>query len=329
MQLIHQLINRLTIITTFFALLTLAGCGGGGDSTAARVAPTTPIALTSVDGEWISNCQGTTEATILLNSNGTGRISVRDYIDGSNCTELISYLEDAEYTYTLGSAVPLDGTIAGITSATKINFTFTSGATGNLYNIISINDNNKMYIGDASIIEELRPTDLIGYLVYKKRYLVGDTGPAGGVVFHTTNRGIDGLEASKEDLKSGEEISVPWGCKGTDIVGASGRSVGTGAQNTAAIISGCKGTTAASVAVSMGPGWFLPSFDEFTLIAEQSRSGLSGLQNFGVVYYWSSSQWDLNTAYCNSAYLNEYPECTPIQEYHKDSMNGVRAIRAF
>ncbi len=64
---------------------------------------------------------------------------------------------------------------------------------------------------------------------------IGDTGPAGGIVFYIAGDCTHGLEAALVDQSSGAE----WGCIDTTISGADGTIVGTGAQNTADIIAGC------------------------------------------------------------------------------------------
>ena len=45
-------------------------------------------------------------------------------------------------------------------------------------------------------------------------YAIGDTGPAGGIVFHATNGGLNGLEAALVD-----QSPAPWNCPNTDVNG--------------------------------------------------------------------------------------------------------------
>jgi hypothetical protein len=122
-------------------------------------------------------------------------------------------------------------------------------------------------------------------------WAIGDTGPAGGIVFHITDRGLHGLEVAAED----QATDAHWGCTsefeltiGTPTPGAYGTVVGTGKQNTADIIQFCNDPTAASVAAAYGDGWYLPSRDELRLIYNQKRDGVVG--GFASNYYWSSSQ---------------------------------------
>ena len=92
-------------------------------------------------------------------------------------------------------------------------------------------------------------------------FVLGDTGPAGGIVFYLTdNTGQHGLEAAPVD----QSAAAPWGCFGFSIPGVNGTAVGTGAANTAAIVAGCaEAGTAAKVADAYSlngyDDWYLPS----------------------------------------------------------------------
>ena len=152
-------------------------------------------------------------------------------------------------------------------------------------------------------------------------YLVGDTGPAGGKVFYLSdNTGLHGLEAAPVDQSTG----APWGCNGTSISGAQGTAVGTGAANTAAIVSGCSDAgIAAKIAdayvLNGYTDWFLPSKDELNLLNLQS----SVVGGFASSYYWSSSELDSNYAWYQNFYNgNLYGD-------YKDDPLPVRAVRAF
>src|SRR5262249_57626182 len=70
-------------------------------------------------------------------------------------------------------------------------------------------------------------------------FAIGDVGPAGGFVFYENpNYAADGwrfLEAAPFDQSAGAR----WGCFRHAIPGARGAAVGTGQQNTAAMLRGC------------------------------------------------------------------------------------------
>ncbi|MCP4001692.1 MAG: DUF1566 domain-containing protein [Gammaproteobacteria bacterium] len=154
------------------------------------------------------------------------------------------------------------------------------------------------------------------------RYAIGDAGPAGGVVFHVSGGGLHGLEAALADQDGGS--GAPWGCPGTEISGADGIAVGTGARNTSDILAGCSETgTAAALADAYTLGgyndWFLPSKEELNLLYQQ-RNVVGG---FASLSYWSSTEYASGLAW--------------LQQFSYDSQNNpskvnalrVRAVRAF
>jgi hypothetical protein len=125
------------------------------------------------------------------------------------------------------------------------------------------------------------------------RYAIGDTGPAGGIVFHITDDRTHGLEAAPTD----QSTSARWGCVGSIIVGASGVAIGTGQVNTLAIVNACgQKNIAAKLADEYGQNgfadYYLPSRDELKLMFNRKF-----VLNMGPEAYWSSSQAGGDTAY--------------------------------
>jgi hypothetical protein len=147
-------------------------------------------------------------------------------------------------------------------------------------------------------------------------YAIGDTGPAGGIVFHVTDDGSHGLEAATEDL-----IKSRWGCGGTIIAGANGTAVGTGEQNTADITEFCDEITAAKVAAASGLGWYLPTKDELNLLYAQ-KDVVGGFSHAS--FYWSSSQFSASDAWTQLFGFGVF-----FRPINKIGFAGVRAIRAF
>jgi hypothetical protein len=152
-------------------------------------------------------------------------------------------------------------------------------------------------------------------------FSIGDTGPAGGIVFYISNDGLLGLEAAPVD--SADSV---WGCSGTSI--ATGTALGTGAQNTAAIIAGCisSDVTAAEVAnaysLNSFTDWFLPSKDELHLMW-LSRAAVG---NLTTQYYFSSSQGDWPTG----AWAHQMSDNGAQGQFVKTAdIIPARAIRAF
>jgi hypothetical protein len=148
-------------------------------------------------------------------------------------------------------------------------------------------------------------------------WAIGDTGPAGGIVFHITDRGLHGLEVATVD-----QASAQWGCNGTTLPGANGTAAGTGKQNTADIIQFCNETTAASVAAAYGDGWYLPSKDELRLIYNLKVAGVvGGFED--LIRYWSSSQ-NPDDAWSFSMFFGR-----DFYGYGKSEELKVRAVRDF
>ena len=163
-------------------------------------------------------------------------------------------------------------------------------------------------------------------------YAPGDTGPAGGIVFHITDAdGLHGLEAAPGDQDLWGRVR--WGCYGTSIAGAYGIAVGTGAQNTEAILAGCsEAGIAAEIAdaytLNGYSDWFLPSLDELMWLHDIWKA--SGEGGFEGKYYWSSTEYDPEHAYYWSFGGRDAPW------YNKDQGGGgswvgpsVRAVRVF
>lgn len=149
---------------------------------------------------------------------------------------------------------------------------------------------------------------------------IGDTGPAGGIVFHVTACG--GLEAAPEDQGTAE-----WGCFGILIPGADGTAVGTGAQNTIDILNaGCTSEGGEPIAAELANNyslngfsdWYLPAWDELDLLYQQ-RNVIVGLPED---YYWSSTEHNDEFGIHNS--LDGSADIS-----HKSITIRVRSIRAF
>jgi len=165
----------------------------------------------------------------------------------------------------------------------------------------------------------------------KAPFIVGNVGPAGGIVFQTD--GTNGLEAAPSDQDDG--TGAEWGCIDTDIAGAG--SLTDGAANTAEILAvGCESGNPAApggnpVAANLVDAyslngysdWFLPSRDELnTLYSQKAIVG-----GFASASYWSSSYDNVST----------FPYFAWVQYFDGGSQSTnakyvlfrVRAVRAF
>jgi len=157
-------------------------------------------------------------------------------------------------------------------------------------------------------------------------YTVGEAA-LGGRIAYILQPGDPGYDAGSEhgfvatvaDLGSAE-----WGCYGTYIPGAIGTAIGTGNQNTLAILAVCSTAgIAAKLCNDLVEGgysdWYLPSIDELNKLY-LNRIAIGG---FLVNIYWSSTEdsplgaqsTDFATGVSNP--------------YFKDDAIYVRAIRSF
>ena len=131
---------------------------------------------------------------------------------------------------------------------------------------------------------------------------------------------LHGLIAAPSDQSTGAE----WGCYGTEISGADGTAIGTGAQNTIDIMNGCsEAGIAARICGDLVLGgysdWYLPSMDELNQLYI-NKDAIGGFANN---YYWSSTEATNFSAWYQGFYDG-------YQNYgSKHIGNNVRAVRAF
>ncbi|MCP4001428.1 MAG: DUF1566 domain-containing protein, partial [Gammaproteobacteria bacterium] len=155
---------------------------------------------------------------------------------------------------------------------------------------------------------------------------IGDEGPASGIVFYIEDTGVNGLEAALEDQSTGAE----WGCYGTEIAGADGTAVGTGASNTADILAGCNEPGIAAelcddYSVNGYDDWFLPSKDELARLYAQGEVVLGVQGPGGYDWRWSSTDVPVR----DTSELAWSTDGFAYIWWPKDSLLRVRAVRAF
>ena len=166
-------------------------------------------------------------------------------------------------------------------------------------------------------------------------YEVGDVGPGGGIVFYDAGsvqswgRFLEAACAGWQNNCDGTTADprATWGCYGTPITGADGLVIGTGEQNTTAIVNGC---TDAGIAADLADDyshntlddWFLPSLDELNQMYTNLHSASTPLGGFSTEDYWSSSD------YVGQAWYQYFGHGYQ-GGFYKDYQACVRPVRAF
>jgi uncharacterized repeat protein (TIGR02543 family) len=167
-------------------------------------------------------------------------------------------------------------------------------------------------------------------------YNIGETGPAGGLIFYDDEAdgtddiaGARYLEAAPD---STEWNNIEWGDQGTEIGGdAQLTGIGDGQAATDAVVAHMEGKSITGTAAQRADGlshggyddWFLPSRDELDLVYTNLQDQTSPLGGFASDIYWSSSEGSGNFA-SRQAFGNG------SQSYFsKGNGHRVRAVRAF
>jgi hypothetical protein len=161
----------------------------------------------------------------------------------------------------------------------------------------------------------------------KNEYIIGGTGPAGGMIFYVNpDYETDGWQYLETAPVNTEWPDMQWSNVTATLAGAEATAIGTGKTNTAAIV-GQSGhsSSAAKLCDDLKSGgysdWFLPSGDELNLMYTNLK--VAGLGGFTAGYYWSSSEvgakYALLLSFSNGSLSNG----------SKDYTAYVRAVRAF
>ena len=173
-------------------------------------------------------------------------------------------------------------------------------------------------------------------------YKIGDTGPAGGLVFYDKNNNIGGwryLEAAPVDLGPTNYIENP-GSFPKDLYALwertyekEGRAVGRGIYNTEFLMQIAQARGGFTWAVRLCDNyefggfsdWFMPSRDELNFM--YGNLYLKGLGNFRPEQYWSSTTWTDTWGSYRAWYIN-------FADGKHDNQNAgqnrrVRPIRQF
>ena len=134
---------------------------------------------------------------------------------------------------------------------------------------------------------------------------VGDVGPGGGVIFYdrgTTAAWGRFIEAAPAGWAGSiDDPSVQWGCSGTSV--ATSYNYGDGESNTAAIVTACPTSAAATISAlsltvdgEVFDDWLMPSSYELNMLIDRSDV-VPGLDPAGDPAYWSSRTYGTASAY--------------------------------
>ena len=158
--------KKILLVSAFSSVLALSACSSSDDPA--------PATLTNalLNGTWASGCviDGPDSFTAIATfNNGNGTTEITGYIGDTTCTN-VSFIENETFSYILGSDVTVDGSVAGITTATQIDITDTTDPNspdfGTIdYDIFAITNLITLYAGNTDGVNDgstaaLRPTQL-------------------------------------------------------------------------------------------------------------------------------------------------------------------------
>jgi len=164
----------------------------------------------------------------------------------------------------------------------------------------------------------------------KKNYKVGDTGPAGGIIFFVNpNAKADKwtyLEIGKSDMPDG---NFKWGSTGVEC--GTGEKIGDGLKNTKKLSE--KGSSYEAAYAVFGKDiygnknkdWFIPSKEEFKLLYESIKNGKINPDSFSSEFYWTSSESGDSSAWK----INPYSYGGHLYEESRIAACKVRPVRRF
>jgi hypothetical protein len=165
-------------------------------------------------------------------------------------------------------------------------------------------------------------------------YKIGDTGPAGGLIFYDKGNNSGGwryLEAAPASTKG---KNLQWSVSDFDT-DAKGVEAGTGKQNTRNImdasVQAAVNAPAARLCDRLEYGgyddWYLPSKNELGLMYMNLK--VDGIGSFGNEWYWSSSESGRDGAWTQNFGNGVQDGNGFAYPGHKGKGHNTRAIRQF
>jgi len=248
-------------------------------------------------------------------------------------TPVTAITETAQYTGTV-SWSPADNPFeyetaytATITLTAKSGYTLT-GVTANFFTVAGAD--TVTHDADSGVVTAVFPPTGL-------EYAIGDTGPAGGLVFYIDETDEFDWTYLEVAPASTEWTDKEWGDYGTAIGGdAALTGIGDGQAATTAIVSHMEGESITDTAAQLCDAlshngfedWFLPSKDELNAIwdniVDDGSGSNSGVGGFAGVAYWSSSEVNSDLAWYQS-FNNGFQDVLDKGVFGR----AVRAVRVF
>lgn len=132
-------------------------------------------------------------------------------------------------------------------------------------------------------------------------YNIGDVGPSGGLIFYINeNYETDNWKYLEAAPSTGDTVTIKWSNISNSAVTTTSTLIGSGYDNTLAIINQIGHTSSAAkncndAILNTYDDWFLPSQSELDLMYRNLH--LSGIGYFTATSYWSSSEVSATNAY--------------------------------
>jgi hypothetical protein len=171
----------------------------------------------------------------------------------------------------------------------------------------------------------------------RETYDIGDTGPAGGIIFYDKGNAAGGWRYLEAAPASTEFTDLQWAVNEGSGVNGTKTGIGEGKANTQAIvdysIQNGRSMPAARQCDRLRYGgyddWFLPSKVELGLMYLNLKE--EGLGDFSDAWYWSSSEDNENNAWIQRFQDGYQYNLEPGSSYrsNKQLKFSVRAVRAF